>query len=277
MSILSRNVRLKPKLRISSWRKVAIGTWRDAGDPSVYGAIELDATRAQTWIEDLREKTGVKVTMTHFVGAAIARCIHRHPAINCVLRWGTLYQRESVDVFFQVATDQHGQDLSGMVIRNADQKSPVDIAREMEAKVVDIRERGDKDYKQMKGTIGKLPGMFVGPFLTIGGFFLYTLNLWGSWLGSPQDSFGSCMVTSVGGLGLDMGFAPLVPYSRCPFLIAVGAVQDRPWVIDGKLEIKPVIRLCATFDHRLVDGVHAAHMVKTLKAFFADPESSMQL
>ena len=243
----------------------------------MYGALELDATKAQAWIEKAREKSGVKVTMTHFVGVAIAQCIHKNPAINCVLRFGTLYQRKNVDVFFQVATDQHGQDLSGMVIRNADQKSAIEIAREMEEKVVDIRDRGDKDYKKMKGTIGMLPGMLVGPFLTLGGFLLYTLNLWGSWLGSPQDSFGSCMVTSVGGLGLDMGFAPLVPYSRCPFLIAVGAVQQKPWVTDGKLEIAPVIRLCATFDHRLVDGVHASKMVKTLKEFFNDPFSSMPL
>lgn len=277
MSILSRNVRLKPKLRISSWRKVAIGTWRDAGDPSVYGAIEIDAGKALEWIEQVRVKTGVKVTMTHFVGVAIARCIRKHPAINCVLRWGTLYQRENVDVFFQVATDQHGQDLSGMVIRNADRKTPVEIAKEMEAKVIDIREKGDKDYKQMKGTIGMLPGMLVGPFLTLGGFLLYTLNLWGSWLGSPQDSFGSCMVTSVGGLGLDMGFAPLVPYSRCPFLIAVGAVQEKPWAVDGKVEVRPILRLCATFDHRLVDGVHAAHMVRELRAFFSDPQSQLPL
>jgi len=276
MSLIASNVRYKRKLKISAWRKTAIGTWRDAGDPSVYGMLEIDVTHALAYLEKVKSQSGTKVTLTHLVGTIIARAIHRHPAINCVLRGGALHQRETVDVFYQIASDQHGQDLSGMVIKNADQKSIQQIAQEMEAKVQTIRSKGDIDYRQMKGLIGLMPGWLVGPFLTLGSFFLYGLNLWGSWIGSPQDSFGSCMVTSVGSLGLDMGFAPLVPYSRCPLLIAVGAVQDRPIVRDGQLVVAPVVRLCATFDHRLIDGMHASHMVKTLKACFLNPEQELK-
>jgi pyruvate dehydrogenase E2 component (dihydrolipoamide acetyltransferase) len=218
----------------------------------------------------------VKVTLTHYVGWAIARCIAEHPAINCVQRWGKLYPRQDVDIFFQIATDPSGKDLSGTVIRNADQKTPVDLAKELEGKSKSVRTQGDRDYAQMKGTIGMLPGWAVGPFLTLGSYLLYGLNLWGKWIGSPRDSFGSVMVTSIGSLGLDMAFAPLVPYSRCPMVIAVSAAKKEAVVReDGKIEAATVLRLCTTFDHRLIDGVHAAQMTKTLKVIFSNPSQAV--
>jgi pyruvate dehydrogenase E2 component (dihydrolipoamide acetyltransferase) len=85
------------------------------------------------------------------------------------------------------------------------------------------------------------------------------------------------MITSIGSLGLDMAFAPLVPYSRVPLLIAVGVVQDTPVVRDGRIEVAKVSRLCVTLDHRLIDGMHASHMAKTLLATFANPEKELGL
>ncbi|MBL7714300.1 MAG: 2-oxo acid dehydrogenase subunit E2 [Bdellovibrionales bacterium] len=272
MSLLRRNVQLGPRLKSSSWRKVAIGTWADAKDPSVYGTLEVEVDATLAYLEKLRAETGTKVTLTHFVGIAVARCIRENPSINRLQRWGGLYQRKNVDVFFQVATDPDGNDLSGTVIREADRLTSSALAKQLEERASAIRTKGDGDYKKMKGTIGMLPGWFVGKFLDIGSFLLYGLNLWGSWLGSPRDSFGSVMVTSIGSLGLDLAFAPLVPYSRCPMVIAVGAAQKRPVVQGDQVKVANVMRICCTFDHRLIDGVHAAKMTKFLKEFFANPE-----
>lgn len=271
MSLLRRNVQLGPRLKTSSWRKVAMGTWTDAKDPSVYGTLEMEVDTTLDYLEKLKSETGVKVTLTHFVGIAIARCIHENPEINCVRRWGGLYQRKNVDLFFQIASDPKGKDLSGTVIRNADRLTCTDLAKQLEERALAVRDRGDQEYRRMKGTIGLMPGWFVGKFLDIGSFLLYGLNLWGSWLGSPRDSFGSVMVTSVGSLGLDVAFAPLVPYSRCPMVIAAGAAQKRPVVSGDQIRIATTIRICCTFDHRLIDGVHAAKMTKFLKEFFANP------
>ena len=143
----------------------------------------------------------------------------------------------------------------------------------MKARAERIRTQGDPEFKKMKSTMGGLPGWASRFVLNFAGFLLYTLNLWTPLLGSPRDPFGSCMVTSIGGLGLDLAFAPLVPYSRVPLLIAVGAVRDTPVVRDGKLAIAPVSRLCVTIDHRLIDGMQASHMAKTLAAYIRAPRA----
>lgn len=275
MPFLTKNVDLGSPLKTSSWRKVAIGTWKTAGDPSVYGFVDVDIAPALALIEKLRNQSGTRITLTHFVGKVVAEVLRRHPDINCILRFGRLYPRKNIDIFFQVASDSTGEDLSGMTVRNADQKSIIAIAQEMEERIRLIKQKKDHSFTKMKNTMGLLPGIFSQYILGFAGFLMYTLNLWSPLLGSPQDPFGSVMVTNIGSLGLDMAFAPLVPYSRVPLLITVGAVRETPIVRDNKVEAAKLLRLCATFDHRLIDGVHASHMVNTFRVVFQNPEKEL--
>ncbi len=273
--LFSKNVNLGPPLKISSWRKVAIGTWRTAGDPSVYGILELNATLALAFIEKLRAQTGLRITLSHFVGKVFSKVLAENPGINCILRFGRLYPRKDIDLFFQVASDSKGEDLSGMTIRRADQKSLTEIAQEMEQRVSLIRQKKDETFAKSKKTMAALPGFLSGCVLNFLGFLLYTLNIWTPLVGSPRDPFGSMMITNIGSLGLDMAFAPLVPYSRIPLLIAVGSTYDAPIVRNGKIEITKMMKLCATFDHRLIDGVQASYMVKSIKRIFENPEKEL--
>jgi pyruvate dehydrogenase E2 component (dihydrolipoamide acetyltransferase) len=273
--LLSRNVALGKPHKLSPWRKVAIGTWRSAGDPSVYGMTEADVGPALAYLEKLRAESETKLTLTHFIGRACAEVFHRHPEINCVLRLGRLYPRRTVDIFFQVATDSRGNDLSGTTIRSADTKSVIEIARELQELVRDVREKGDPGFKRMKSLMNWLPGFVAWPLVNLTGFLMYTCNLWSSLLGMPKDPFGSAMITNIGSLGLDMAYAPLVPYSRTPLLIAVGAVREQAVVRDGQIRVARIAKLCVTFDHRLIDGVHASHMMKTLNSILADPANEL--
>jgi pyruvate/2-oxoglutarate dehydrogenase complex dihydrolipoamide acyltransferase (E2) component len=50
-----------------------------------------------------------------------------------------------------------------------------------------------------------------------------------------------------------------------------GPSKDRPWVEEGKLVVKPVLRLCATFDHRIIDGYAAGLLAKEIRAQLEQP------
>lgn len=273
--MFSKHLDLGRPLKTSSWRKIAIGTWRTAGDPSVYGSMEMDVERAMIYIRKMSEKTGTKITFTHFLGKAVALTLEKHPEINCVLRFGRLYPRKSIDIFFQVAIDESGKELSGVTIRNANHKSLVEMANEMKTQVEAVRKKGDPVFSKTKKLMSRIPGFFIHTAIQWTGFLMYSLNLWSPLLGSPKDPFGSVMITSIGSLGLDTAFAPLVPYSRIPMLLAVGTIKEIPVVKDGKITIAQVSNLCGTFDHRLIDGMHASHIVKTLQKIFAHPEGEL--
>jgi pyruvate/2-oxoglutarate dehydrogenase complex dihydrolipoamide acyltransferase (E2) component len=277
MPLFSKNLELGPPLKISSWRKIAIGTWKSAGDPSVYGTLDMDVGEALSYLERLRQKTGKKLTFTHFIGKAVAQTLEKHPQINCILRFGKLYPRKSIDIFFQVANDVEGKDLSGFTIRETNRKSIPEISDEMQARVQAGRAKGDPELIKMKNIMGSVPAILLHFVVNLTGFILYNLNIWSPLFGSPRDPFGSAMITSVGPLGLDSGHGALVPYSRVPLLIAVCAVKDTPVVKEGRIQIAQICKLCVTFDHRLIDGIHASHMVKSLKKILEQPETELGL
>lgn len=117
----------------------------------------------------------------------------------------------------------------------------------------------------------RIPALFVGLALRVLGFASYSPNLDLRWASVPRDPFGSVMVTNIGSLGLEAAYVPLVPFSRVPVLVAMGEVEDAPVAEGGCVVVKKVMRLFATFDHRVVDGAHAAKMVRIVRACLEHP------
>ena len=51
------NLKLRKKEKLSSFRKIAIGTWSTAYDPTVYGQVKLPADKAVAYLEEFRPQT----------------------------------------------------------------------------------------------------------------------------------------------------------------------------------------------------------------------------
>jgi len=90
-------------------------------------------------------------------------------------------------------------------------------------------------------------------------------------LGLEKFPFGSCIITSVGMLGLDEAYAPPTPFARVPVYIVVPTVKERPVVVDGKIAIEPQLDLLFTVDHRFIDGYEASILAKKMRAAFESP------
>ncbi len=272
------NLRLRPKTNLSSFRRIAIGTWRTTYDPSVYGTLALRADTMLAYLDAIRARTGVRLTLSHVMAKAMAITLSEMPDANAVLRWNRIYLREDIGVFFQVALEDEktGEiDLSGATIFDAHRKSLVEIVQEFENKVSTVRKGKDKNLEGSRSLFKKIPFFLLNTVLNLIGWLSFTLNLDLRFAGIPSDPFGSVMITNIGSLGLEEAYVPLVPYSHVPLVIALGAVKEEAVVEGGEVVIGKVQRAFATFDHRVLDGMHAAKMAKTLKRIFADPEAEL--
>ncbi len=271
------NVELFDPKRLPAFRKIALGTWAAPGDPQVYGALELRMEPALAYLETYRAATGRRLTVTHLVAKAVAAALTRVPEANALLRLGRVQERTQVSLFLQVALEdpETGKpDLSGLTLHGVESMDLVAILDAVERSAARVRARKDAALEQSRRSFSALPGLLVRPVLALVSFLLYTLNLDLRRFGLPRDGFGSAMITNIGSLGLEEAYVPLVPWSRTPILICVGAVQDRPVVENGAVVVGKLLRLGATFDHRYIDGAHAAVLARELRAAFADPEQA---
>ena len=138
--------------KLSPWRKLSLLTWKKANDPTVYGQYEFDTTQLQSFLNDYNAKHQTKVTLTHALAKIMALCLKKYPAINGIIKWGTIYQRDSIDIFVQVAIAQENNDqfesLSGAKICNVDQKSLKQIGDELKLIAGEIRSDDDPQFKK---------------------------------------------------------------------------------------------------------------------------------
>lgn len=271
------NVRLRRLARVSTFRRLALAAWRSPADPTIHGSLAIDATAALAYLE--RARGDVKVTLTHLVGRAVAKVLAEHPELNVLIRWGRFYQRDDVDIFFQVALQADAElaavDLSGVVVRNADRKSVNEIAAEFAARVARVREDRDPELAGLRRRLGRVPPLLLRPLQSVLDLLQYGLNL--KLPGLPRDAFGSAMVTNIGMFGMRWAYAPLFPPSHCPIVVVIGEVHSQPRVVTDEhgheqLAIRPVLPLHASMDHRVLDGVQAARLACRIEHLLLHPD-----
>lgn len=268
------NLELVRKDDVSSFRKIAIGTWRNAYDPSVYGSMELRMDEALRYMQAFRDKTGKRLTVSHMMAKAAAMVLKECPDANAILRWNRVYLRKRIGVFFQVVMTDEGADkvdLSGATLYDVEDKSLAQIYDEFTEKVERVRSRKDPALEKTRQTFLGVPYFALNFVLRLISFLSYTLNLDLRRLGIPNDPFGSIMITNIGSLGLDTAYVPLVPYARVPILIATGAIKEVPVVEAGQIVPRKAMHVHATFDHRFIDGFHASVMARVLRAWMEHP------
>jgi 2-oxoglutarate dehydrogenase E2 component (dihydrolipoamide succinyltransferase) len=55
-------------------------------------------------------------------------------------------------------------------------------------------------------------------------------------------------------------------------ILGMHKIQERPMAVNGKIEIRPMMYLALSYDHRLIDGKGAVTFLVTLKDFLEHPE-----
>lgn len=87
-----------------------------------------------------------------------------------------------------------------------------------------------------------------------------------------EDITGGTFTISNGGVFGSLLSTPILnpPQSA---ILGMHKIQDRPMVVNGNIEIRPVMYLALTYDHRLLDGKDAVSFLVKIKEILESPES----
>jgi 2-oxoisovalerate dehydrogenase E2 component (dihydrolipoyl transacylase) len=88
-----------------------------------------------------------------------------------------------------------------------------------------------------------------------------------------QMTGGTMSITNVGVFGVDTG-TPILPPGESA-IVCLGAVTERPWVVDHQLAVRQVTTLGLSFDHRLVDGAQGSRFLADVAAMLREPELAL--
>jgi pyruvate dehydrogenase E2 component (dihydrolipoamide acetyltransferase) len=88
----------------------------------------------------------------------------------------------------------------------------------------------------------------------------------------PEEYTGSTFsVSNLGMFGIDQFTAIINPPEAG--ILAIGAVEEKPVVVNGALEVRQRMRVTMSCDHRVVDGATGAKFLQTVKRYIENPLS----
>lgn len=230
--------------RVPGWRAAAGLAWPGPRDPRFFGDLDVDASGLLGYIEQVRQRSGVRLTVIQLVGRAVAHGLVMVPALQRRPARGRQDHRAGVDVTI-LAAPADGSGLVWTKIRDADRKSAIELGQELArrragppgAEVLE-RDRGERLLAR---------------------------------LGMPRQPFGAAVIAPVDGWGMSRVYAPPARSALAPVLVFVGAVQPRPAAVAGEVVVRPVLTLTATFSQPHLDGAHAAGFTKAVREYCEQP------
>jgi pyruvate dehydrogenase E2 component (dihydrolipoamide acetyltransferase) len=80
---------------------------------------------------------------------------------------------------------------------------------------------------------------------------------------------GTFTISNLGMFGVEQFVAVINPPQAA--ILAVGATLDTPVARNGSVEVRPMMTMTLTVDHRAVDGAAGADFLRTVKQFVEDP------
>jgi pyruvate dehydrogenase E2 component (dihydrolipoamide acetyltransferase) len=209
--------------------------------PHIYLDLEIDMTEAQRCRQSIGQHMQAQgepsPSLTALIVRAVAAALALHPEVNSVFEPGILQGKDGIRqrkaVHIGIATDTE-RALVTPVIRNAHQLSLPAIASELRRLTLAARQ----------GTL------------------------------KPEEVTGaSFTISNLGMYGIDTFHAIIVPGQSA--ILAVGKVTRRGVVIEegenARLEIRPIMKVSLSADHRVLDGASGSHFLHQFKLFLENP------
>ena len=84
-----------------------------------------------------------------------------------------------------------------------------------------------------------------------------------------EMSNGTITITNLGSFGVDTG-TPIINPGEVS-IVVLGAIKQKPWVVDGQIEARFVTTIGASFDHRVVDGDVASRFLADIASIIEEP------
>jgi 2-oxoglutarate dehydrogenase E2 component (dihydrolipoamide succinyltransferase) len=89
-----------------------------------------------------------------------------------------------------------------------------------------------------------------------------------------DDLTGGTFTITNGGVFGSLISTPILNYPQVGIL-GLHKIQERPVVIDGRIEVRPMMYVALTYDHRIVDGQQSVLFVVRLKELLEDPAAML--
>lgn len=231
-------------------RMVAISASIAKKRNTIHSITEIDITEPRHIFKMHKEQTGESLSFTAYIVYCLAHAIVKYSDLNSFRKGRKLILLDDICISVLIERDIKGEKVPEPIgIKQAQNKTYRQIHDEIRAAQ---QNQGDR-----LGSLSKMEWVrFIPAFLMRLFFRIASKNI------HMQKRYGVISVTAMGMFSNHAVW--FIPMGSPTVLLTVGSIEDKPILIDGKLELREHLCLTVSFDHNIVDGAPAARFMNRL-------------
>ena len=201
--------------------------------PHIYFTSSVNMTKAMEFINAYNMQSKSKITINDFIVFIVAKVLEEQNNINCSLIGEEIIYHKDINIGIAVALEEG---LIVPIIKNVNKKSLPTLSEEIRKLINLARERK------------LMPDDYKGGTFTVSNLGMYGIDNFTAIINPPEAA-----------------------------ILAVGGIKKMPVVIEEegveKIEIRSLMKITLSVDHRLIDGTMAANFLKQIKCYLEFPEN----
>jgi len=200
--------------------------------PHIYFTISVDMTKAISFLDTYNLDLQLKVTINDLIVFIVAKVLKEQPNVNCSLIGEEIIYYKDINIGIAVAIEEG---LIVPVVKNANKKSLSVLSKETRKLIKLTRERK------------LVPDNYKGGNFTVSNLGMYGIESFTAIINPPEAA-----------------------------ILAVGGIKRVPTVIEEeeveKIEVRSIMKITLSADHRLIDGAKAASFLNRIKYYLEFPK-----
>ena len=267
--ITRKNVLNQKNINVSN--KINRSIWSNIHEPDTYISVKLDITKIIPYLKKKSEEIKENITPTIFTIKLMAIILKKYPEVYGYIKFGRYEPKNGIDICCIVQVGE-GSELANCTIKNCETKNFKEITKELNDSVKILRARKNKD-QNIKMTMFKfVPTFLTGPIVQIVSY-LSSIGIKVKAIGLRKFEFGSFVITSIGGLGIENSFAPIPPFTFAPLLLTL----CKKYIINKKngediVDTRVYMKMNFTADYRFFNPRNAISLFKDIHLYGENPE-----
>lgn len=218
----------------------------------IHGLLEVDVTEARQVIREHRARTGESLSFTAFIIACLAEAVDKNKQVHAQRDWrNRLIIFDDVNVNIMVEAELEGRKVPmPHIIQAANRKTFREIHDEIRAAQSEPAGSGEATFMRW---------FLVLPWPVRRIFYWVVMRF--PRLARRLTS--SVLVTAVGMFGQGGGWG--IPMPNFPLTVTLGGIVQKPWVVEGRVEVRDILDVTLSFDHDIIDGAPAARFTQQFR------------
>ncbi|SFR87495.1 pyruvate dehydrogenase E2 component (dihydrolipoamide acetyltransferase) [Microbacterium sp. cf046] len=202
--------------------------------PHVSVWVDVDASRTMELVKRLKTSTDfadVKVSPLLIMARAVIWAVRRTPMVNAA--WVDTHEGAQIRVRHYVNLGIAAATPRGLLVPN-------------------IKDAQDLNTRELARALERL-----------------TLTAREGKTTPADQQGGTITITNIGVFGVDAG-TPIINPGEAG-IVALGAIRQKPWVVDGEVRPRWVTTVSGSFDHRVVDGDGVSRFIADIASVLEEP------